>query len=182
MGNFLIDEMETGRVTKKLRARISLFSFLALTLPTSSIQHGAPCQGILHIASRKLVNITVCLAILHHYPQWFTVRNDSETEMVWEVWGLLSQKLKLWIIHRKVPFYTNYLSLDKRLQCWPLIWIPFYPNYFTSDEMYQSWTFKVILAPYRKNIRNLEPLSAITLFNSSLPGLLRLFYIAKWHN
>lgn len=32
MGNFLIGEMETGRVTKKLRARISLFSFLSVTL------------------------------------------------------------------------------------------------------------------------------------------------------
>lgn len=139
------------------------FSFPSLPLPASSIQHGAPCQGIFYLASHKLVNITFCLAILCHYPQRFTVRNDSETEMVWEVLGLLSQKLKLWIIHRKVPFYTNYLSLDKRLQRWPLIWIPFYPNYFTSDETYQSWTFKVILVPYRRTIQNLEPLLAIIL-------------------
>lgn len=181
MGNFLIDEIETGRVTKKLRARISLFSFLSLTSPASSIQHGAPWQGILYIASHKLVNITVCLAILHHYPQWFSVRYDSETVMVWEVSGLVSQKLKLWIIHIKVPFYTNYLSLDKRLQCWPLIWIPFYPTTSLQMKCISLGHLK-LSAPYSNNIQNLEPLSTISLFNSSHPRLVWLFSIAKQHN
>lgn len=173
MGNFLIDEMETGRVTKKLRARISLF-FSYLTLPVCSVQHGAPCQGILYIAPCKLVNITVCLAILHHYPQWFSVRYDSETKMVREVSALVSQKLKLWIIHIKVPFYTNYLSLDKRLQCRPLIWIPFYPT--TSLQMKCISVGYLKFAHYRKNIQNLESLSAVCLFNSSHPGLIWLLH------
>lgn len=163
MGNFLIDEMETGRVTKKLRARISLFSFLSLTLPACSVQCGAPCQGILYIAPHKLVNITVCLAILHHYPQWFSARYDSETEMVQEVSALVSQKLKLRIIHIKVQFYTNYLSLDKRLQCRPLIWIPFYPT--TSLQMKCISLGHLKFAHYGKDIQNLEPLSAVCLFN-----------------
>lgn len=35
--------------------------------------------------------------------------------------------------------------------------------------MYQSWTFKVILAPYRKNIQNLEPHAAISSFQVLTP-------------
>lgn len=60
------------------------------------------------------------------------------------------------------------------MQCRPLIWIPFYPT--TSLQMKCISLGYLKFAHYRKNIQNLEPLSAVCLFNSSHPGLVWLFH------